>query len=84
MFHNYHATATPTPAKTRTFQDYRYAIEAGLISPHDERCYTPAWEQQQSTGAAAAAAAATPVSSRRRAGKRYRSPSPSIEDDDMG
>ena len=42
MFHNYHGS-TPTPP-TRTFEDYRYAIEAGLISPHDVRCYVPAWE----------------------------------------
>jgi hypothetical protein len=76
--------AAPTPATaSRSFQDYRYAIEAGLISPHHERCYIPAWAceqtqplQQQtynhpSMTPPSAAATAGAVTSRARAGKRY-------------
>ena len=60
---------------SRSFADYRYAIEAGLISPHHVRCYTPPWEQRSPTTAAEV------VSSRFRAGKRYHTPS--SDDDDQ-
>lgn len=71
MFHNYHGS-TPTPP-TRTFEDYRYAIEAGLISPHDVRCYVPAWELSPTD-------ATPPAGTRARPGKRYHE---SSDDDEM-
>lgn len=89
-----HAAATPpiTPAvafptttttTSRSFQEYRYAIEAGLISPHHERCYVPAWEQpQQPMSTTPTAAAVGVVSSRARAGKRYYMPSNDEDDED--
>lgn len=73
MFHNYHGS-TPTPP-TRTFEDYRYAIEAGLISPHDVRCYVPAWELSPTD-------ATPPVGTRARPGKRYHDDSDDDEVDE--
>ena len=67
------SSVTPTMTKTRSFEDYRYAIEAGLISPHHERVFVPEWEAAPGTGG-------TPASSRGRAGKRYRG-SDDLDDD---
>lgn len=78
MFHPMTTASSVTPSvttPTRSFEWYRYAIEVGLITPHHERCYVPAWEQPkfaQSTPPSA-------VTSRGRAGKRYHTPS---SDDD--
>ena len=62
MFPDAHGM-TPSPP-SRTFEQYRYAIEAGLISPHVVRCYVPAWERSPATEA-------TTAGTRARAGKRY-------------
>lgn len=71
-------STTPTATTTsRSFEEYRYAIEAGLISPHHERCYVPAWEQPQQPSAVAGV-----VSSRARVGKRYHPQSNDGEDAD--
>ena len=42
MFH-VHQDAAPT-TQPRSFEQYRYAIEAGLMSPHDARCHILPWE----------------------------------------
>ena len=42
MFHVLHDTLAPPP--TRSFEEYRYAIEAGLISPHAVRHESLPWE----------------------------------------
>ena len=42
MFHVLHDTLVPPP--TRSFEEYRYAIEAGLISPHAVRHESLPWE----------------------------------------
>lgn len=42
MFHVHQDAASTTP--TRSFEQYRYAIEAGLMSPHDARCHILPWE----------------------------------------
>ena len=77
MFPDAHGM-TPSPP-SRTFEQYRYAIEAGLISPHDVRCYVPAWERSPATEA-------TTAGTRARAGKRYHDSeddyAETVEDDD--
>ena len=71
------AAATAITSSSRSFADYRYAIEAGLISPHHERCYTPSWEQQPSHRHQTPGGA---VSSR----KRYFTPSSDEDDEEEG
>ena len=43
MFHVHQDAVSTTP--TRSFEEYRYAIEAGLMSPHDVRCHVLPWER---------------------------------------
>ena len=42
MFHVHQDAASTT--QPRSFEQYRYAIEAGLMSPHDARCHILPWE----------------------------------------
>ena len=42
MFHVHQDAASTTV--TRSFEQYRYAIEAGLVSPHDVRRHILPWE----------------------------------------
>jgi hypothetical protein len=67
MFHVLHDSASTTP--TRSFDEYRYAIEAGLISPHEVRCYVLPWEN------------ATPSSNVSRSSKRYHDHEDAYADD---